>query len=292
MKVSVVIPAWNAAAFIEKTLDTVKAQTFTDYEVIVVDDGSSDDTKGVVDRWLQRSGAAGRCIRQANKKIAGARNTGMRAAGGELIALLDHDDLWYPEKLAVCVEALTPDVDLVCHWERVVKDGAEVRIARHGPAEAATYEALLFHGNQLSPSAVLMRKDKALSIGGFREDECFNTVEDYDFWMRLSKVSRFRFIERVLGEYQLVERAASRRVVYHHDNTESLLRDHFKSLAPTLRNRIRMSRRLASVHRSALGQLLERREDPELRRRYAVRMLSTFPWDPKNLYRALQWALS
>ena len=292
MKVSVVIPAWNAAAFIERTLDTVKAQTFADYEVIVVDDGSGDDTKGVVDRWLERTGTAGRCIRQANKKIAGARNTGMRAAQGELIALLDHDDLWYPEKLAACVEALTPDVDLVCHWEKVVKDGALVRVAQNGPAEAATYEALLFQGNALSPSASVFRREKALAIGGFREDEQFNTVEDYDFWMRLSRTARFKFIEKVLGEYQVVERAASRRVVYHHDNTEALLRDHFKSLAPTLRNRWRMRRRLAAVHRSALGQLLERGEDADLRRRYALRMLSTFPCDPKNLYRALQWALT
>lgn len=292
-KVSVVVPAWNAASFIERTLDTVAAQTYKDYEVIVVDDGSADDTKGVVDRWLARTGTAGECIKQANKKIAGARNTGMRAARGAYIALLDHDDLWYPEKLAVSMAELSahPEADLVCHWEYVTKDGAKVRLAKHGPEAAAAYESLLFKGNALSPSACTFKKEKALSIGGFREDPQFNTVEDYDFWMRFSRAGTIRFIPRALGEYQLVERAASRRVVYHHDNTEALLKDHFQSLyggRPGLLDAIRIRRRLASVYRSALGQLLERGEEPELRRSYMRRMLAAFPLDPKNVVRALQ----
>lgn len=296
-KVSVVIPAWNAAAFIEKTLDSVAAQTLKDYEVVVVDDGSSDDTSAVVTRWLERTKTPGRCITQANKKIAGARNTGMRAAQGTFVALLDHDDLWYPEKLAVSMAELEahPDVDLVCHWENVVKDGKTLRVAMNGPEEAATYEALLFKGNALSPSGSTFKREKALSIGGFREDPQFNTVEDYDFWMRLARVAKFRFIPKALGEYQVVERAASRRVVYHHDATEALLRDHFKTLygdAPGLAARLKMRRRLSAVYRSALGQLLERGTEPELRRSYCAKMMSAFPFEPKNLARALQTWIS
>ncbi len=297
MRVSVVIPAYNAAAFIEKTLDSVRAQTCRDYEVIVVDDGSKDDTKGVVDRWLERHKVPGSCIRQENKKIAGARNTGMRAARGEFIALLDHDDLWYPEKLARTLAEFEahPEADLVGHHINVTKDGRRVRTARKGPAVPKMYERLLFTGNALAPSAVVFRKDKALSIGGFREDPEFNTVEDYDFWMRLSRVGTFRFLDKALAEYPVVENSASSRVEYHHSNMETLIRDHFRTYfgeKAGLRDRLRLRRRLALVYRSALGGLLAARADKPKQAEYARLMLRAWPFDARNLVRALQWLVS
>lgn len=296
-RLSVVIPAYNAAAFIEKTLQSVAAQTWRDFEVVVVDDGSADGTQGVVERTLSRLGLSGRCLRQENKKIAAARNAGMTAARGELIALLDHDDLWYPNKLQIVAAEFDghPEADLVCHWENVTENGRHVRVVENGPACPDMYERLLLKGNALSPSAATFRKDKALSIGGFRENPEFNTVEDYDFWMRMSRVCVFRFIEEVLGEYQLVERAASRRIEYHNDNLESLLRDHFASYFgpnPGLAARLRMRRRLAAAHRSALGLLIQYGENSVLQRRYLLRMLKAFPLDPKNVYRAIHWLAS
>jgi hypothetical protein len=156
------------------------------------------------------------------------------------------------------------------------------------------YEKLLFGGNALSPSASVFKKAKAMAIGGFRENPEFNTVEDYDFWMRFSRVGKFHFVDRVLGEYQMVERAASRRVQYHHANTEALLQDHFTTYLrehPGWQTRLRIRRRLASVYRSALGQLMGYREQPELQHAYLLKMLRTFPLDPKNLVRAAQWAV-
>lgn len=294
--VSVVIPAYNAAAFLEETLDSVRAQTFSSYEIIVVDDGSQDQTRAVAENYLARHGLKGLCIRQDNKKIAGARNTGLRACRAELVALLDHDDLWYPEKLAVVLEEFSrhPEADLVCHDEDISQEGRILQTTRNGPEHPRMYERLLLQGNALSPSACVFRRGKALSIGGFRENPEFNTVEDYDFWLRLSRVARYRFIPRALGRYQLVERAASRRVEYHHANLEALLRDHFRSYygdKPGWLARLRMARRLSCVHRSALGQLMRHRESPELQRRHAARMLALCPWDPKNLARALAWSL-
>jgi len=294
LMVSVVIPAYNAADFIERTLESVLAQTYRSYEVIVVDDGSSDGTHQIVERWLARTGVEGRCIRQPNKKIAAARNSGMKASRGEFIALLDHDDLWTPLKLeTVMAEFVShPDVDLVCHNERITRDGETVRITRNGPWVEDMYDSLLFKGNALSPSATVVRKDKALAIGGFREDPEFNTVEDYDFWMRLSQRARFHFLDRVLGEYTLVERAASRRIEYHTSNTESMLKDHFRSLFgknPGLLARLRIRRRLAVVYRSAARQLMDYRESPDLQRTYVWRMIRTFPFDPKNVARTLAW---
>lgn len=294
--VSVVIPAWNAAAFIEKTLDSVRAQTFTDYEIVVTDDGSSDDTKEVVDRYLQRHGLQGRCVRQQNKKIAGARNTGMREARAPYIALLDHDDFWYPQKLAKVMKVFAerPDVDLVGHHIDLTKDGRLVRVMRKGPAVPFMYEWLLFVGNAVTPSAAVFRRAKALGIGGFREDPQFNTVEDYDFWLRLSKVAKFYFINEALTEYPAVEQSASSRVDYHHGNLEAMLQDHFARYfgpTPGLVGRCLIRRRLAAVYRAAAGQLIATRAPRDRQSEYIWRMLKTFPFDPKNVARALLWAL-
>jgi glycosyltransferase involved in cell wall biosynthesis len=292
--VSVVIPAYNAQAFIAETLKTVAAQTHRDFETIVVDDGSQDETHAVSERFLRENGLRGRCIRQENKKIAGARNTGVREARSRFIAFLDHDDAWHPEKLEAVMRefALHPKADLVCHNENVTENGRLLKVKRYGPWVADMYGKLLFKGNDLSPSCVTVKREAILAVGGFRENPDFNTVEDYDLWMRLSRVCRFHFLDRVLGEYHFEERGASRRIAYHHSNLEHLLRDHFCGLyggRPGLLDRVRMRRRLAAVQRSALGLLMSHSESPELQRQYALRMLRTFPFDPKNAAKALLW---
>jgi glycosyltransferase involved in cell wall biosynthesis len=296
-RVSVVIPAYAAAAFIETTLDSVAAQTFRDFELIVVDDGSPDDTKAVVDRWLARTGTRGACIRRPNGRIAAARNTGLRATTGKLIALLDHDDLWRPEKLARCLAEFDfhPGTVLVGHHTDVVQDGRVLRVERKGPAVAAMYDRLLFEGNAVAPSGAVFRRDAALEIGGFREEPQFNTVEDYDFWMRLAQKGPFRFLDAVLSSYTVITGSASRRVEYHHSNLEALLRDHFASrlgAKPGALDRLRARRRLSFVYRSAVAALLEPDSDAALRRSYTRRMLAAWPWAPRNLGRAAQALLA
>ncbi len=291
-RVSIVVPAWNAAAFIEKTLAAVAAQTFRDFELVVVDDGSSDDTKLVVDRFLREKSVRGRCIKQENKKIAGARNTGIRAAEADMIAFLDHDDLWFPNKLERVMAQFDadPSADLVCHDENIVKDGKFVRVSRNGPLVANMYERLLFEGNALSPSATTVKKAKLLEAGLFREDPRFNTVEDYDLWMRLARICRMRFLPEILGEYQLVERGASNKIVYHNTNLENLLRDHFKNFPnPDAGTRARMRRRLGVMCRSAARLLIEQ-GDLAPAGAYSRRAVAECPWDWKNLAVLGLWA--
>lgn len=292
-RVSIVVPAWNAEKFILKTLATVAEQTFTDFEIIVVDDGSSDATQEVVDRFLEEKSLRGRCIKQANKKIAGARNTGIRAAEAGLISFLDHDDLWFPNKLERTMAEFDahPEADLVCHDENIVKNGVFVRVGKNGPLVENMYEQLLFEGNALSPSATTVKKSKLIEAGLFREAPEFNTVEDYDLWMRLAKISRMRFLPEILGEYQLVERGASNKIVYHNTNLEHLLRDHFRSFPnPDARTRARMSRRLGVMCRSAARLLIEQ-GDLAAAGIYARRAAAECPWDWKNLAVAGLWAV-
>jgi glycosyltransferase involved in cell wall biosynthesis len=292
-RVSVVIPAYAASRFITATLDTAAAQTFRDFEIIVVDDGSPDDTKLVVDGWLAKHKIPGECVRRPNGRIAAARNTGLERARGDLIALLDHDDFWTPDKLALTVAEFDahPGTVLVGHDLEVVQEGKVLRVERKGPACDDMYDRLLFEANAVSPTAATFRRDKALSIGGFRTEPQFNTVEDYDFWMRLSKTGPFRFIPRALGAYNLIPGSASSKVEYHHSNLESLLRDHFASRLgsdPGFSDRLRARRRLSFVYRAAVGALLEPGSDGALRRSYARRMMSSWPFSLKNAGRALQ----
>ena len=296
-RVTVLIPAYAAARFIAATLDSVAAQTYRDFEIIVVDDGSPDDTKAVVDAWLARAGLAGVCLRRPNGRIAAARNTGLREAKGELIALLDHDDFWTPDKLALTVAEFDahPEAVLVGHNVDVVREGRVLRVERRGPAVTNMYERLLFVGNSVSPSGATFRLDKALAIGGFRENPEFNTVEDYDFWMRLSRLGPFRFIDKTLASYTVIPGSASSKVESHYSNQESLLRDHFASYLgprPGLADRLRVRRRMSYVYRAAAGALLEAGSDGILRRRYVRRMLAAWPFSAKNLGRAVQSALA
>ncbi len=295
-EVSVVIPVYNGAALLERALDSVYAQHYTDYEVIVVDDGSIDNTHEIAARYLSRQGMRGRCIRQPNKKVAAARNVGMQASAGAYIALLDHDDLWYPDKLQVVMRAFErhPEADLICHNEHILRGGRIVRTSHNGPASGGRlYEQLLFSGNVLCVSSVVFKKIKALAIGGFREDAQFDTVEDYDFWMRLSRVAQFRFLEDVLAAYYVVDGSASRRIEYLHANLEHLLQDHFSTYfgeRAGLLAHWRMRRRLSVVYRSAATQLMRYHEQPDKQREYVMRMLRTYPFTARNLVRAALWA--
>ena len=294
--VSIVIPAYNAEKFIHVTLDSVRDQTYSDYELIVVDDGSHDETKAVVDRYLRDNHLPGSCIRQQNKGIAGARNTGLAAAKGEFIALLDHDDTWYPDKLQKVLDEFLrhPQAGLVCHHLMMVKNGVDTGILRSGPAAKNMYEKLLFtsRGNHLSPSAVVFRKAAADAVSGFRENPEFNTSEDYDFWLRLSQVTEFRFLDETLGTYLILESGASKKIIYHHRNVEAVLRDHFGRYIGSdagVMLRLRRRKRLAILYRTAVHNLMKQNSDPDVQREYLVKMLKTYPFAWKNMAVALLW---
>jgi glycosyltransferase involved in cell wall biosynthesis len=295
--VSVVIPAYNAATFIETTLESVRTQTFTRYEIVVVDDGSSDETASVVERYLGDHHLDGRCVRQENQGIAAARNAGMRAARTDYIALLDHDDLWYPTKLDVVMREFDShtDVDLVCHSENITRGGNHVRVSRYGPVTDRLYERMLFAGRAPSPSATTFGREKALAIGGFLERADYHTVEDYDFWMRLSRVAKFRFLDdEILAEYVLVDRAASRDILLHHVNLEIMLSDHFRQYLANHRGALatlRVRKRLSIVYRSAASQLMARGEKNSTQLEFVQKMLHAYPLEPRNIAVALKWLL-
>jgi glycosyltransferase involved in cell wall biosynthesis len=199
-EVSVVIPAYNAAATLQETLASVLAQTFTDFEAIVVDDGSRDDT-------ATRARACGdprvRVLSIANGGVAAARNRGIDAARAELIAFLDADDLWRPEKLALQVEALRahPAAGIcVTSATRIDSDSHPIGPTLFRDPDDVT-EALLLESMIVGCiSSGVIRRPLLERVGGF--DTRFSQCADWDLWLRLSLTAGFVVLAKPLVHYR------------------------------------------------------------------------------------------
>lgn len=247
-KVSVVIAAHNHAHFLPDCLGSVKAQTYPDYEVIVIDNGSTDNTKETVQKlaWDKL-----RYHYQADTgSVAGPRNTGTKLARGEYVAYLDSDDSWRPDKLAKVMKVLAdhPEIDLVTH-ELIVraygKLGEILRVGRN----TEDISGLLFEGNCVLGSATVVRKKAMDEIGGFDGDRRFIHVEDYETWFRLAaRGKKFFFINEVLGEYRIHSANLSHDYQRAFNNEQAVIRKHIVNYrAPKLARHLIYRRAMARI---------------------------------------------
>jgi glycosyltransferase involved in cell wall biosynthesis len=180
--VSVIIPTHNRAWAIREAIDSVLAQDYADFELLVVDDGSTDDTS----RILLEYGDRITVIRQPNQGVSAARNRGIRAASGKLIAFLDSDDRWLPEKLTRQVEFFKSHPEArICQTEEIwIRNGVRVNPKnRHKKPSGNIFEPSL-HLCLVSPSAVMMNREMFDRVGLF--DETLPACEDYDLWLRIA----------------------------------------------------------------------------------------------------------
>ena len=180
--VSVIIPTYNRGWILAEAIDSVLAQDFKEYELIVVDDGSTDNTREILDTYGQDIVV----LRQVNKGVSAARNRGIAEAGGALVTFLDSDDLWLSRKLSRQVEFfnLNPDALLNQTEEIWIRNGVRVNPKeRHRKPSGMIFERSL--GLCLvSPSAVMIQKTLFDAVGVF--DENLPACEDYDLWLRIS----------------------------------------------------------------------------------------------------------
>ena len=192
--VSVVIPTYNRAWCLAEAVDSVLAQEFRDFELIVVDDGSADDTPLLLESY----GDAIRVLRRGNRGVSAARNAGIAAARGGLIAFLDSDDLWLAGKLSRQVEFFTSHPEaLICQTEELwVRNGRRVNPGkRHRKRGGMIFEPSL-DLCLVSPSAVMVRQGLFERVGIF--DESLPACEDYDLWLRVSCRIPVHLIETAL----------------------------------------------------------------------------------------------
>lgn len=229
---TVVIPTYNRAEALRRTLKSVLDQSFRDFEVIVVDDGSTDHTRTIVEQWgdariryawIQNSGGP-----------ATPRNVGMSMATGEWLSFLDSDDLWHPLKLEAISLSIDrdPEVDAIGNDEVIRHADGNLAVLHHGPATPDFYRTLLVEGNRCSTSAMTVRRAFVEAYGlRFNTAAEYVIVEDYDFWMRLAlHGARYRFLNQALGEYVLGDGNISANVERSRHNWLCLLKDHVFSV--------------------------------------------------------------
>jgi glycosyltransferase involved in cell wall biosynthesis len=198
--VSVVIPAYNAAAFLAEAVRSALAQTLPPLEILVVDDGSTDETAAIARAF----GGRVRCLSQENQGLSGARNRGIREARGDLIALLDADDSWLSEKLAAQVEALAGCPKAVACFSRteyVGQDGAILRRSDVPPLHRLVEDLLLSCCVIGPPSAALIRRSALDAVGLF--DPRFSQCADWDMWLRLAEAGPVVYADGVHVRYRV-----------------------------------------------------------------------------------------
>ncbi len=183
IEVSVIIPTYNRAEKVCRAVKSVLDQTFTDFEIIVIDDASTDDT---IDR-LKKFGDRVKIIRPSeNKGVSAARNSGIRAADGRYIALLDSDDYWMPEKLQVQLDFFNENPEaVICQAREIwIRKGKRVNPAKKHLKPSGDIFIPSLKLCLVSPSAVMFKKSLLDEVGLF--DEEFPVCEDYDLWLRIA----------------------------------------------------------------------------------------------------------
>lgn len=291
VKISVVIPAYNAAHFLPRCLKSVFSQTLKPAEVIVVDDGSTDHTAEVA----AELGAT--VISRGNGGLSAARNTGIQGASSEWIALLDADDLWAPDKLERQATCIGPDTVLVYSGIRYFDDKGK-RDAR--PAiDPVTARKMLRYCNPITPSSALVKRDAVLKDGGFRED--IRACEDWEMWFRLQRAGQFEAVSAPLTDYYIYPNSLSANPG---KMLEALDRIIDTTLVADLRSFDRWAwrRRIRAVQLGSAG-LIARDNGLKGEVRYMIQSLCAWPspfWEPgrfamfavsvRNRLRRQQWA--
>jgi len=279
--VSVVIPAYNAARWIPETLDSVLAQTFRDFEVIVVDDGSTDQTPEVLAGYGDRI----HCLPKVNGGASSARNMGIRAARGSYIAFVDADDLWLPEKLQLQMELLARHPDLAwVYSDAIVFDGKNGQELCKISDATKLYDGdilrpLLLRDFIASPTPVI-RRDVFDTVGFFDESPDLQLGEDWNMLLRIAAKFQVRFVERPLAKYRI------------HTGSRGALMDlqqFFQNKWTIIENAVvRDRQRLSDLRERALAimcvghaGLMLRRGDQLGARGLITRALSLYPYDAR-----------
>lgn len=202
--VSVIIPVYNGADYIRDAVESVLHQTRPPEEILLVNDGSTDDSENVL-RELEEKNSAVRVISQTNQGQAAATNAGAAQAHGTLLAFLDQDDHWLPEKLARQLPLFEqPNVVLTYTDAHIVQEGqgrtGRTVFGRVAPIRGRALPHLLF-GSCITNASVVVRAEAYRSVGGLSTNPRYHRIQDYELWLRLARQGEFDFVPEPLVEH-------------------------------------------------------------------------------------------
>ena len=273
-RVSAVVTTYNYARFLPDALDSVFAQSHRNLEVVVVDDGSTDDTEAVARRY---AGRGVRYVRRPHGGAGQARNTGLEVTESPLVAFLDADDAWLPDRVAAGVAHLArhPELALVAAHAFACDEGLRPTsvVSAATRAEGRMLEELLVDNVVLNPSSVLLRRSAIEAAGGFSE---IPFGEDWDTWIEIAKRYPIGFIDRPLA---LVRRHSSSvspnqmRVDLH----RAIVEPHLQGYRPVWKQRL-IRRRGTSVAHFHAGLSSVKNGDRRLARRHALASIGLDPF--------------
>ena len=208
--VSVVIPAYNAASFITRTIESVIEQTYRELEILIVDDGSCDRTPQIVQAYAQKD-ARVKLLQQANAGVAAARNFGIRAAKGEFVAPIDADDVWHPKAMTkIMAEFLagSPDLGVVYTWSADIDEHNQQTGGFHAAeVDGDVYKTLICHNFLGNASSTVIRKTCLDKVGGYDRQlkaKGAQGCEDWDLYLRLAEQYKFGVVPEFLVGYRKV----------------------------------------------------------------------------------------
>lgn len=214
-KVSVIIPTYNCERYLPDALESVFKQSFRDFEVVIVDDGSTDGTQEAVKKFKKKYGEKVNYVYQENRGLACARNTAIRHSRGKYIAILDADDMFLPDRLKEGVKAFEehPEVGLVhanIFW--MSEAGRIISTPKRDVSvlSGRIFRHIFLRNAHVSISTVLVKKECFDSVGLFDENLSRLGCEDREMWLRISNVYPFLYIDRLLGLYRIRHDSMSR----------------------------------------------------------------------------------
>ena len=210
--ISIIIPTYNQGEFLERCLKSISSQSYKNFEIIVIDNASTDNTKSIVDKFNYLP--LKYLVNKNKGMIAQSRNLGIQKASGDIIAFLDSDDYWENDKLHLCYEKIRQGYDFVFHDLKISGNNISIfqKKLKGRVLKKPYYKDLIVNGNTISNSSVLIKKKFLIKINLINESKKMKASEDYNTWIKiLRETDNFFYINECLGFYQYNLEGVSRK---------------------------------------------------------------------------------
>jgi glycosyltransferase involved in cell wall biosynthesis len=281
-KFDILIPAYNAEKFLRQALDSVIAQTYQDWRILLVNDGSKDGTEQIAQEYAERLGPKMRYIYQENRGLPAARNTGILNSDGELLALLDADDEWMPNRLEDSIKPFEESQEVGLSYgllHHIDPDGAIIQTfvtpSKHAEGWLAPY--IYMRSVSLPCPTVTFRRRAVEEVGLF--DETMRASEDRDMWLRIALRYKVAVVRTIIGRYRISPQAMTTDPVRMFDAQMLFLNKHYgvAGCGP-LQRRVALSR----IYRQ-YGEAWATQGNVSRALRTSLKGVLQYPFDRSNL---------